>query len=201
MVVRFNFSDVSLEDVKKRYHLNEICPSDTAQKENVALSIKLLYFYCDMLKSRYPFDVEALLCREIVILSYSVLDGLVGCLGFKLQHSCGICTHRCSRYSQKMYEGATIRENEQRSFAVADAYLRSCGIIDMTKDADQFYRDYRQTRNNIHLTKNCDVITDDRRFTRAYCNRAVRFLEEFIEMLYVNYVDFIKKNKCPILNR
>lgn len=190
------FSNIPLNEIKKQFHLDAICPPQTAQKENIALSIKLLYFYCDMLKTKYPSDIESLLCREIIILSYSILDGIVGCLGFLMQSQCGRCSRRCNYYSQTMFSGDSIRENEQKSFVLADNFLQKCKIINLTEKAKRFYNDYRQHRNNIHLTKNCNVITSDSYFSRKSCNQAVLFLSEFIDMIYCNHKEFVAKNRC-----
>ena len=149
-----------------------------------------------MLNSEYPKDIEALLCREIIILSYSIIDGLVACLGFKMQEQCLKCKHHCSNYSVKMFEGESIRKNEEKAFKLANLYLRKCRIVNMKSEAQRFYDQYRDRRNNVHLSKNCDVITKDSCYNRAHCDRAVRFFGEFVDMLYVNYKEFVSKNKC-----
>ncbi|MBO5946411.1 MAG: hypothetical protein J6Q69_07380 [Clostridia bacterium] len=196
MKISFDFSEVSIAEIKKHFHLDELCPADTAQKENIALSIKMLYFYCDMLRADYPRDIEATLCREIVILSYSIIDGLVACLGFKMQERCLGCKSHCQHYSVKMYEGESIRKNENDSFKNADVYLKKCGVISLTPGALLFYTQYRDRRNNVHLSKNCEVITKDPCFNRKHCNRAVNFLNEFVDMLYLNQREFVRNNKC-----
>lgn len=196
MNISFDFSDVSLTDIKKHFHLDELCPNNTAQKENIALSIKMLYFYCDMLNASYPSDIEATLCREIIILSYSVIDGLVACLGFKMQERCLRCKSHCKHYSVGMYEGESVRKNENDSFKKADVYLKRCEVISLTQGALLFYNQYRDRRNNVHLSKNCEVITKDACFNRRYCNRAINFLNEFVDMLYKNQREFVRNNKC-----
>ena len=196
MNISFDVSDVTIREIKERFHLNDICPSDTAQKENIALSIKLLFFYCDMLHADYPKDLEALLCREVIILSYSIIDGLVACLGFLMQERCITCKSRCAHYSIKMFSEDSVKKNERRAFEHADKYLRSCSIINLTSEARAFYSQYRDRRNNVHLSKNCEIITQDSCFNREHCDRAVRFFTEFIDMLYENHNEFIMKNRC-----
>ena len=115
---------------------------------------------------------------------------------FLMQDRCALCSHRCQYYSQTMYEEFSIRENENKAFKNADAYLQKCKIINMTLDAQQFYRVYRDRRNNIHLSKNCEIITKDKCFTRSYSNQAVKFLSNFIDMLYENQREFVANNKC-----
>ena len=195
MQVLINYKDVSLADIKKEYHLDVICPQGAEQSENIALTIKMLYFYCDMLKSKYPSDIEALICRELIISSYSVIDGLVGCLGFKIQYQCYNCQRRCNCFSQSMFPG-DARKNENEAFKNADLYLRATKIIDLTPAASVYYDNYRSARNNIHLTKNTNVITSDKRFTREHCQQAIEFLNGFIEMIYTNYINFVKRNGC-----
>ena len=196
MNISFNFSDPSVNEIKKHYHLAEICPTGTAQIENIALSIKMLYFYCDMLENKYPRDIEALICREVIILSYSILDGTVACLGFLMQDKCMKCKRRCAHYSVEMYSGKNIRVNEEKAFKLADEYLKKCGIISLTAGAKLFYDQYRDRRNNVHLSKNCEVITKDKCFNREHCKRAISFFDEFFDMLYVNHKEFVSINKC-----
>jgi hypothetical protein len=160
----------------------------------------MLYFYCDLLKAEYPSDIEALICRELIIVSYSVIDGLVACLGFMIQSQCSNCKQRCGCYSQSMFAG-NERKNENDAFKNADLYLRSKRIIDLTPAARLYYENYRSARNNIHLTKNTSIITQDKRYSREHCRQAVEFLNQFVEMLYQNYMQFVKNNGCNYKKR
>ncbi len=186
----------SIAQIKKDYHLDVLCPARTAQKENIALSIKLLYFFCDMLKSTFTNDIEILMCREIIILSYSILDGIVGCLGFKMQEQCNKCNRRCSYYFNEMSSSDTEFENEEKSFKRAKKHLEDCKILYWSKGAKDFHSMYRNYRNNIHLTKNAKVINNDPFYTRESSNKAVEFLQEFIDVLYHNYQEFVENNRC-----
>lgn len=195
MQVSINYTNVSVAEIKKDFYLEIFCPQKSEQLENIALTIKLLYFYCDMLKGQYPSDLESLLCRDIIITSYSVIDGLVGCLGYKIQSQCYNCKNRCNCFSQSLFKDDEVK-NERNLFINADKYLRLHKIIDLTPSAREYYDNYREARNNVHLTKNAPVITADSRFTRERCRQSIQFLNNFVEMLHVNYTSFVKKNKC-----
>ena len=137
MQLSIDYQNISISDIKKQFHLDVLCPNKAAQSENIALTIKLLYFYCDLLKEKYPPDIEALICRELIIASYSVIDGLVGCLGFMIQYKCFDCKKRCACFSQTMFPGNT-KKNENDAFKNADKYLKEHKIIDLTPKANVY---------------------------------------------------------------
>lgn len=194
----FQNEQYSLEDIKKDYYLHNTCVEDTAQLENIAITIQSLYFYHDILVSNtYPRSIEASLCRTIVIMSYSILEAIVVSLGYKLQCFCANCNmaNSCKFCSNSMFS-STTKNNELFAFQNADRYLTDIGIINFTDNARTFYNEFRYTRNNIHLERNAQVITNDKMYTKDYCNTAIEFLQNFIEMLNSNYLEFISTHRC-----
>ena len=190
--------DYSLEDIKRDYYLYNLCVEDTPQLENIAITIQSLYFYKDILVSNtYPKTIEASLCRTIVIMSYSILEAIVVSLGYKLQYTCHNCNRngRCDCYSYSMF-AEDQKSNELNAFKNADKYLTEIGIISFTSSARRFYDEFRNSRNNIHLSRNSRVITHEKKYTREHCNVVITFFQEFIDMLNHNYLDFIRTHHC-----
>jgi hypothetical protein len=188
----------SLEDIKRDYYLYNLCVADTPQLENIAITIQSLYFYKDILVSNtYPKTIEASLCRTIVIMSYSILEAIVVSLGYKLQYTCLNCSSAtsCDYYSYSMF-AEDQKSNELNAFKNADKYLTEIGIISFTSSARRFYDEFRNIRNNVHLTRNTKVIHNEKQYTREHCNLIITFFQEFIDMLNHNYLDFIKKHHC-----
>ena len=192
------YSYVSIDKIKKEYHLDVLCPQNTAQKENIALTIKGLYYYYSKMKELEGIkddELKAINRKVIMTLSYTVIDGIVACLGFKIQNRCYYCKKRCSNYSNSMFRG-DIKENENKSFKNADDFLRKAKIINLNQSDDNFYKGYREIRNNIHLTKNTNLITEDNAYSKNYIDRTIKFMNDFIDMLYYNYNHFLNINHC-----
>lgn len=192
------YSYVSIDQIKKEYHLDVLCPQNTAQKENIALTIKGLYYYYSKMKELEGIkddELKVINRKVIMTLSYTVIDGIVACLGFKIQNRCYNCKKRCSNYSNSMFRG-DIKENENKSFKNADDFLRKVKIINLNKSDDNFYKGYREIRNNIHLTKNTNLITEDNAYSKNYVDRTIKFMNDFIDMLYHNYNYFLNINHC-----
>ena len=196
--VSVNYPNVSVESIKKEYHLDALCPANTSQKENIALTIKSLYLYEALMKELDRTNDEELKVmnrKTIITLSYSVIDGIVACLGFKMQNRCYNCKRRCSNYSNSMF-ASTPYKNEMDAFKNADAFLKKIKIIYLDDSANKFYKQYRDVRNNIHLTRNSPAIIADSSYSKKHVEYAFKFVNDFIEMLYNNYNNFLNVNHC-----
>lgn len=193
-----NYNYISVEKIKKEYHLDVLCPPNTTQKENIALTIRAVYFYEEIMRELEKTDDEVLKAinrKTMMMLSYSVIDGVVACLGFKMQNQCYNCRHRCSHYCVNMFS-KSAEKNLHDSFKNADAFLKKNNIINLDRNADLFYNQYRDIRNNIHLTKNVPLITRDAAYSKRHVDYSTTFMDNFIDMLYHNYINFINVNKC-----
>ncbi len=195
--VTFEIPNYSLEKIKKEYYLNDLCVNGTAQLKNISITIQSLYFYHNILvASKYEKSIEASLCRTIFITSYSILEGIVISTGYKIQNKCRYCKHQCKYSSVMMFNNKNERCNEINAFKNADEFLNNIGILNFTSRAKQYYCDFRENRNNIHLGKNCEVITCDYNFTKEECFNKITFLQDCIEIMHYNYLRFTKKHKC-----
>lgn len=193
-----NYEYISSAQIKKAYHLDELCPSNTAQKENIASAIRSVYFYMDIMKAlenTNDEEMKAINRKTIMILSYSVIDGIVACLGFKMQNRCYNCKKPCSHYCIGMF-AESEKKNVYNSFKNADEFLRKIKVINLDRNANIFYKHYREIRNNVHLTSNSKVITRDTAYSKNQVCYATDFMDSFIKMLYRNYINFINANNC-----
>lgn len=196
------YNNYPISDIKTDYFLRELCVGETSQLENIAITIQSLYFYHDILvSSNLPKTIEASLCRTIIIMSYSVIEAIVISLGYKLQNSCISCKKKCvcRYYSISMFSNINEKVNEKKSFINANDFLSQIGIIYLLSSDKKFYDEYRNSRNNVHLGRNAEIITKDLYYSKTNCEKTIRFMQEFIRMLNDNFSDFIKNNKCKIV--
>lgn len=195
--VTFELPNYSVEQIKKEYYLNDLCVADTAQIENIAITIQSLYVYHSILMSgNYPRTIEASLCRTIIIMSYSILEAIVVSLGYKIQTNCINCKRRCPNHSVSMFSEKETYKNELKAFKNSDEFLTKIKIINLTNQARNYYNHFRDNRNNVHLARNANVISKDDNFTKKECNVAIEFLQGFIKLLQDNYFEYINFYKC-----
>lgn len=195
--VTFELINYSLEQIKKDYYLYDLCVKDTAQLENIAITIQSLYFYQNILAAaNYPKAIESSLCRTIIIMSYSILEAVVISVGYKIQDRCRYCQHACAYYSNSMFKDEKTHKNEINAFHNSEEYLKKIGIINLTSNASAYFNDFRNNRNNVHLARNSEVISKNRAYTRQECNFAVEFLQSFIEIIHNNLIEFCQLYGC-----
>ena len=195
----FELPDYSLDEIKRDYHLFDLCVQNTAQLENVAITIQSLYLYQNILQAGdYPRSMEASLCRTIIIMGYSVIEALVVSVGYQIQRACERCKHRCKYASTSMFHDAKAHINASRAFQNADTYLEAIGVRNLTPNAKAFYDLFRSSRNNVHLTRNAKVISKDGDYTREHCLGAAQFLQGFVQMLYENTQEFVATHRCEV---
>ena len=187
----FKHEEYSVSDIKEAYFLNELC-SDATVIENIAITIQALYFYADILRSnQYSSTIEASLCRTITIFSYSVLEAIVISLAKKIQTECKDCRYRQCPYRSDTMFHIQFKTGETE-FSNADEYLKKPGILNMSQENQKFYKSFRTSRNNIHLTKkDAQMITQDDKYTKTGCDNSIRFLQELFRCLRDNYRTFI----------
>ena len=98
-----------------------------------------------------------------------------------------------------MFSNINEKVNEKKSFINANDFLSQIGIIYLLSSDKKFYDEYRNSRNNVHLGRNAEIITKDLYYSKTNCEKTIRFMQEFIRMLNDNFSDFIKNNKCKIV--
>lgn len=197
--ITFDAVHYSLNQIKKDYFLNDLCVRNSPQLENIAITIQSLYLYRNILMAdEYPRSLEASLCKNIIISSYSVIEGIVIFAGYKIQTACSQCKHPCHNRSVSMFEDKSTAKNERNAFFNAEQFLKNVGIISFNRGANKFYNSFRDSRNNVHLGKTTEVITNDKNYTRKSCNFALSFLQEFIKLMKDNYKEFCRCNDCEV---
>lgn len=195
--VTFEIPNYSLEEIKQDYFLYDLCVNDSAQLENIAITIQSLYLYYNILNAgNYPRSMEASLCRTIIIMSYSILEAIVVSAGYKIQKSCQYCQHQCYYRSCSMFEDEKTHRNEMKAFANADKFLKNVEIINLTSRARDYYDDFRDSRNNVHLARNSQIISRDRKYTKQECISAIDFLQTIIKLIHNNFIVFCQSNGC-----
>ncbi len=189
--VKFSYEQISTEEIKDSYFLNVFAYRDAVQTENIAYAIQSLYFFHDLIiVNELPKPIVANLCRTFVILSYSVIEAIVIAAGHKLQAACFGCDlnphqPRC-----------TVLKNEKNAYFAADSFLKKHGILNLSKSSSQFYNDFRDARNDVHIIKSRLVLNQNSKYTQDYCKLAVFFLQEFVVVLKDNYLEFTRVNQC-----
>ena len=185
----------SLDEIKKNYYLNNLCIKDTSQIENAAIVIRsIMFMHKFLMDNKLPKDIEASICRNIIIDSYSVIENAVVCLAYKMQSKCLQCTLQCKHRSNSLWSKNNEHANVMKAFDNADRYLKETGIINLTKDAKTFYEDYRKSRNNVHLTRNAEIITKDDQFTIKNCKISIDFMRKLFQVMSSNYQEFARYN-------
>ncbi len=195
--VVFELPDYSIEQIKRDYHLYSLCIDDTAQIENIAITIQSIYLYHNVLMGlpKWPRSMEASLCRTMLIMSYSVLEGIVVSTGYKIQDRCRSCPHKCGSYCDSMFQGDR-KKNEKDAFFNADGFLKNAEILAMDASASKYYKTFRDSRNNVHLARNARIITEDPMYSISECAFAVKLLQKMIDVIYHNYLAFCERNNC-----
>ena len=185
----------SLDEIKKAYYLNNLCIQDTAQLENTAIVIKsILFMHSFLMNNKLPKDVEANICRSIIIDSYSAIENVVVCLAYKMQNKCLNCRRQCKYRSDSLWSCRSEHANVMKAFNTADKYLKETGIINLTKEAKTFYEEFRSSRNNVHLTRNTEIIAKDIRFTIKNCKTSIDFMKKLFQVMNANYQEFKRCN-------
>lgn len=197
MKLSVEMRDDSLEDIKRDYLLREFFLDGSAQLENVAATIQSLYLYAAIISSHQcPKSLEASVCRTAIIMSYSVVEAIVISVGYRIQSRCRNCAHPCQNKCCSMFEGPDAHTNEKNAFWNADHFLKEKHIVEFDNETQQFYKDFRNGRNNIHLARRTIPLDQDSRYTPHNCQVSFNFLRSFIKEIDEKYKKYINDNKC-----
>lgn len=169
LVKPYRLSDIS-DDY---YHLRELT-STPEMRRNIAIVIRQMYFYCDLVtKANPPLEplLERAIYRDIIILSYSVIQAIEIELG-------------------SMILGTPRHGNNQ-------AYDRRCydalqDVIAVYGKEKRMMNEYRALRNNVHLSKKQSIETD-KAYTRGEVDHWLRFMQQYLDYLY-ECLPYIRKD-------
>ena len=195
--VEFEYDYKSIDEIKKIYFLNELCYPVRTQVNNIAITIQSLFYYYPQLQKSNVDSLTSILSKTINILSYSVIDGIVILLGIKMQKKCEGCHNKdnCKYYSNSIFAGKS-KDNELNAFVNAKKHLEKCKIINLSDHAKNVFKEYRDIRNYVHITRNGLIMTKDDNFTKEKSRDLLNFLQYFVKHLYNNYQEFLKNNNC-----
>lgn len=190
-------NNMSIADIKREYHLDNLCIQNTAQLENAAIVIQSsLKSLVDLKGTKQPKQVEASLCRHIVIDSYSVIEDVIVCLAYKIQNKCLTCHKNCLYRSNSLRSSFDEHKNAMKAFDNGYSYLTKIGIISLTSDARAFYDSFRSSRNNVHLTRNAKIISKDPIYTIKNCEICLDYMKKLFQVMNTNYNEFLKETRC-----
>lgn len=198
--VVFDFDNYSNNDIKKAFCLDNLIPEDSSQLYNAIETIKGLYLHYGLIQnSNLTGELKRIMGKNLMIECYSVIDVVVGCLGYKIQMGCRHCVRRsnCPNYSQSIFRGEA-KMNEKNLFKSSNDYLVNVGIMLLSGDSQKMFNLLRDIRNDIHLTRNSSIMSKDKVYSLEYCTMAIEFLVNFTYMLSNNFDDFRKCNGCRI---
>ena len=199
--VIFNYDVYSSGDIKRALYLNNLLPKDSVQLENVILTVKGVYLKLGIIKSgNLDYEMKKVEGKNLMIDCYSVIDCIVGCLGYKIQMSCRSCRNRnrCCNYSQSVFKNDS-ESNERNLFKLSNDYLKQVGILLLSQDSDRLYDLLRDIRNDVHLTRNGNIISDEKVYSLKWCEMAIDFLFNFAYLLSENFNEFKRNNGCYIV--
>ena len=189
--ISFASDHIPINVIKKDYFLEIIGYKNNVQTDNIAHIIQTIYFYHDLIiQARLEKELVSNLCRIFIILSYSAIEALVVVAGHKLQAAC----YHCDKNPNDAR--CTIIKDELHAFQLADKFLTKHKILNFSTAASKFYKEFRETRNEVHIIKSRHVISRHPRFNVDYCKLSVQFLQEFVKMLKDNTQEFLRLNRC-----
>lgn len=192
---------MKVNEIKTVYHLDNLCNRDYDYITNIAITLKgIKKLYSFLRSGNIDSEERGYICKKIVEDSYSVIDAIIGMLGYKIQFSCQKCNKkgRCRYYSNVIFEGKTKYECNDKLFKKANDYLEKLKIVGFQSGFKNYYREYRDVRNSIHLTKRSKAISNNENYTVNTCTYALRFMDDLIEKINENFNCFIKENGCSI---
>lgn len=203
--MKISFDSVlhSLDEIKESFYLNEIFSDYINQRENVATTLQSLFFYGDLVKAIRSNDnpnnktILASLCRTITIMSYSVIEAYVIATGGKIQSKCKECKHKCKNYLIFAKHNMFLSKSHADVFYKADGFLKEVELLTFgDKKVEKIYRHFRESRNNVHLAKNAEIIYKDPDYMPEYTGIFLGFVEVFINEIYKGYKHLLSCYKC-----
>ncbi len=165
-ICSFNYKEYSLEYFINDFHLKELTTSSVCS-HNVAIVIKELYLYFDLIKNSKPSlsdEMKRALYREIIIQSYSICETLEAELGRK--------------YLNLSYDNSAGKRDSQNEIKTCREY-----VIKISDEAMSDYQKFKDYRNNVHLSK-MQSIEKDPMYTWDNVIYIFNFMRRYIELMY-----------------
>jgi hypothetical protein len=190
--ITFLFDDIPVHEIQELYHLNSLIGEDYVETENIATLIRQIYIYSGLYSSPNLDDLsKKLIAREVLILTYSVIEGTQNSIAKRMQLLCKKCKQKCKLYNIDLLS----MKNDKFSSNYFD-YLVKDKIITFTSEQFKFYNVLKALRNNVHIVAVGQQIKNHPLYNDKILNIAVSFMEQIIKIYKKNMDSRFYKNQC-----
>lgn len=186
--INFSVTEVDGSVIIRDYFLDRLFSDSDTERKNVALALKSIYFYRDLLTSHIPADVERIICRDALILIYSVIEAAIVNSAENIQKKCRICRKECP-HNPREY-GSVLDVSAKNRFQVAYDFLESVSILKFGSAEKEFFDKLRDMRNDVHLLKSSLPMESNTDYNRDACTNAVRLMQGVFRALAANLDEF-----------
>lgn len=191
--ITFSYDDLSLDQIKSDYFLNNLIGNDYIETDNIASSIKTIHFYSDLMSNGNLDEfTEKMMAREVLILNFSVIEALLSSLTKKMQNNCSICKHHCINYSESL-KGADKSKITQLSIS----FMEKTKILSLLPKGKELFDKLRSLRNEIHIIKSNEQFRKHQYYSLEYCRKSTSLMQSIFIQLNKNYPRFTNQYQCP----
>lgn len=164
-----------INNIIQTYNLDQIVTNENL-KRNIAIVLLQLHYIDDhIINDNIPQYLNKAFYRDIIILSFSVLEALELEIGAKILRE----------RTDKIYLSNKDRIDNENRFR--KAYSDN---INMDSETKKYFSNYKFKRNNVHLSKQ-QVIEFDDDYSKEKVVKFLVFMEEYMNFM----VDFVKNKR------
>jgi hypothetical protein len=190
--ISFLFDDTPIDKIQELYHLNSLIGEDYVETENIATLIRQIYMYSGLYSSPNLDDLsKKLIAREVLILTYSVIEGTQNSIAKRMQLLCKKCKQKCNLYNIDL-----LRMKNDKFSSSSFAYLVKDKIITFTSEQFKFYNVLKALRNNVHIVAVGQQIKNHPLYNDRILNIAISFMEQNMKIYKKNMDSRFYINKC-----
>jgi hypothetical protein len=190
--ISFLFDDTPIDKIQELYHLNSLIGEDYVETENIATLIRQIYMYSGLYSSPNLDDLsKKLIAREVLILTYSVIEGTQNSIAKRMQLLCKKCKQKCNLYNIDL-----LRMKNDKFSSSSFTYLVKDKIITFTSEQFKFYNVLKALRNNVHIVAVGQQIKNHPLYNDKILNIAISFMEQNMKIYKKNMDSRFYINKC-----
>jgi hypothetical protein len=180
--LNIRFENLSIEEIKQMYFLNELIGKNFVETENIAALIKQIYLYSGIYNSKEIDSLsKKLISREVIITVFSVLEAAQASTAKKIQMLCKNCKRKCPLHSTELFKVEPKFRSEE-SFK----FLNRAKIINYSKKEFEFYMFIKNLRNNIHLVEIGQQISKYPFYNEKFVNLSIEFMSFALKSYKIN---------------
>jgi hypothetical protein len=188
----FVFDDIPIEKIQEIYNLNSLIGADYVETENIATLIRQIYIYSGLYSSPNLDKLsKKLIAREVLILTYSVLEGTQNSMAKRMQILCKKCKQKCNLYNTDL-----LRVKNEQISSNSFNYLIKDKIITFTSEQSKFYSILKTLRNNVHIVAVGQQIKEYPLYNDKLLNIAINFMEQNMKMYKKNIDSRFNLKEC-----